>query len=187
MKKTALLIASLLLCFGFVQAQDVYFSGNHNGTGKIWKNNTLVYSISDTVPVHLSTMLMAPDSSVYTAGYSHDTTFDFVQGRLWLNDSLVFNAGSNTAINSLILNENGWTAAGVGENEWENVTGLVWQNGAMLYAYSDSIHSNQINALAIDTLSGDVYSGGISAELESKATVWKNDTILWREDSVSAI
>ena len=187
MKKTALLIASLLLCFGFIQAQDVYFSGNHNGTGKIWKNNTLVYSISDTVPVHLSTMRMAPDSSVYTAGYSHDTTFDFVQGRLWLNDSLVFNAGSNTAINSLILNENGWTAAGVGENEWENVTGLVWQNGAMLYAYSDSIHSNQINALTIDTLTGDVYSGGISAELESKATVWKNDTILWREDSVSAI
>ena len=169
------------------QPQDIYFAGSGSGIGKVWKNNTLIHSISDTTLVNLTAMQVAPEGNIFTAGYSHDSTYDFVQGRVWLNDSLVFAADSNTAINALILNGDNWIAAGVGENEWENTMGLIWQNGEVLYAYSDSIHGNQINAMAIDTLTGDIYSGGISAELEAKATVWKNDTILWRENSVSAI
>jgi hypothetical protein len=187
MKKAIAILTIFFFALNFAQAQDVYFAGNGSGTGKIWKNNTLIHSISDTVLVNLSAMHIVSDSSILTAGYSHDTTYDHVQGRIWLNDSLVFDAGESTAINRLIINGNNWTAAGIGENEWENVVGLVWQNGEVLYAYSDSIHNNQINALAIDTLTGDLYSGGICAELESRAAIWKNDTLLWIEDSVSAI
>ena len=41
MKKVTLLITALLLAMGFVHAQDVYISGNHFTTGKVYKNNTL--------------------------------------------------------------------------------------------------------------------------------------------------
>ena len=169
------------------QPQDVYFAGHGNGIGKVWKDNELIQSISDTTLVDLSSLQVTADGSIYTAGYSHDTTYSFVEGRIWLNDNVVFDAGQNTAINKLELYGNQWTAAGVGENEWENVTGLVWQDGEILYAYSDSIHSNQIWALALDTLTGDVYTGGNTAESESRAVVWKNDTILWVADTTSTI
>ena len=187
MKKITTLLAALFLVIGMAQAQDVYFAGNGNGIGKIWKNNTLVYSLSDTLLVNLATMRMVSDNNLYSAGYIHDTAYNHVQGRIWLNDSIVFTENPNTAINAMTLYNNDWIAAGVGENEWDRVVGLVWRNGELQYAYSDSIHDNQINALTIDPATGYIYSGGISAELESKAAVWKNDTILWIEDSTSAI
>ena len=187
MKKLSTILATLFLFFGMAQAQDVYFSGNSNGTGKIWKNNTLIYSISDTISVDLSALQIAADNSVYSAGYVHDSAYEFVQGRIWLNDNIAFTADSNTAITNMVLNGNTWTAAGIGENEWENVAGLVWQNGTLLYAYSDNTYTNQINALAVDNLTGDIYAGGISSESESKAAVWKNNNLLWREDLVSFI
>ena len=169
------------------QIQDVFYAGNSNGIGQIWKNDSLVQSINDTLPVNLSALQVTPDRTLYVAGYVHDTDYTFVQGRVWMNDSILFNAGDNTDITAFELNDSLWTAAGIAENEWEIPAGLVWQNGDTLYAYSDSVVSNQIFALTIDTLTGDVYAGGSSGELESKATVWKNDTILWREDSISSI
>lgn len=187
MKRLTLILSILFLFAGLAQAQDVYFAGTNDSIGKIWKNNTLIYSINDTALVNLSTMQVTPDGRVYTAGYCRNSTYDYVQGCVWLNDSIIFNGGTNTAITKLALNGEQWTAAGVGENEWESVTGLVWQNGELLYAYSDSLFSNQIVALAIDTVTGDIYAGGSSSELEPQATVWKNDTILWREDQLSTI
>lgn len=187
MKKITILLTLLILCLGAVQAQDVYFAGNGNGVGKVWKNNTLVQSITDTVLVNLTSLQVIPDGTVYSAGYSHDSTYNFVQGRIWLNDSILFNAGDNTALNQLVLNGSQWTAAGIGNNEWENVAGYVWQNGEILYAFSDTLLNNQITALAIDTVSGDIYTGGTSCESESNAAIWKNDSLLWRADTVSLI
>ena len=187
MKKALTLITMLFFALGWASAQDVYFSGNNNGTGKIWKNDSLIYSLSDTINVGLTAMQVAPDGTIYTAGHVNDSTFTYVQGRVWRNDSLVFDAGNSTTINALTLNGNTWTAGGIGENEWENTSGLVWQNGALLYAFSDSTMSNQIKAVAIDPATGDIYSGGISSELEARAALWKNDTLLWRDDSISTI
>ena len=169
------------------QPQDVYFASNSNGVGKVWKNNTLIQSVTDTLLVDISSLQITSAGDIYTAGYSHDSLFDQTHGRIWLNDSIVFDAGTNTAIYELALNGNQWTAAGVGENEWENVAGLVWQDGEVLYAFSDSIASHQIKALVLDTITGDIYTGGCTAEPETRAVVWKNDTILWIEDSLSTI
>ena len=188
MKKTISLIVTLLLAIGLASAQTVYFAGQANDTAKVWVNETLSFSISDTLPVRLNALQIAPDSSVATAGFRHDATFDYVQGRVWLNDNPIFAADSNTTINRLILNGNNWIAAGVGENEWENMTGLVWQDGEPLYAFSDSLNSHQINALAIDTTTGDIYTGGsITDSLSFHASVWINDTLLWQETIISGI
>lgn len=150
------------------QAQDVYFSGNGNNIGKIWKNDTLIYSISDTAMVMLTDMKVANDSTIYSAGYNYSN----FRGHVWLNDSVLFMTDTPTFIERMMLNDNGWTA--VGENK-------VWQNGEILYEYSiDSNTVCNLNALALDDLTGDVYAGGSIVTPGVYACVWKNDTILWQ-------
>lgn len=184
MKNSFILITALIFLCGVAKAQDVYFSGNHNGTGKIWKNNTLVHSISDSLDVTLSTMQIAPDGTVYTAGCICDTTQSI--GRIWQNDDILFSVGENTFINRLILNENDWTAAGRDRNGWGINQGVVWHNGEVLYTYSDSIMPIQIHAMCIDEVTGDIYSGGEVDSLGT-ATVWKNDALLWQAELTSCV
>ena len=121
MKKIITLFAAWFLLLGMAQAQDVYFSGNGNGTGKIWKNNTLIYSISDTTGIVINDMKVANDSTIFSAGYNYS---DF-RGHIWLNDSLLFTT-DNTTLERLVIGTNGWTAAGGNK---------VWQNDSLLYAY----------------------------------------------------
>ena len=168
MKKAVTLLISLFFAIGLSSAQNVYFSGNGNGLGKIWKNNTLVYSISDTVGVVINDMKVANDSTIYHAG----RTFSNLQSHVWLNDSVVFTADGDYLISSLALDGNGWMAAG--DNK-------VWQNGETLYEYIiDSTVSCGIYALAVDTITGDLYAGGSIVTPGVYACVWKNDTIFWQ-------
>ena len=150
------------------QAQDVYFSGNGNNIGKIWKNDTLIYSISDTAMVMLTDMKVANDSTIYSAGYNYSN----FRGHVWLNDSVLFMTDTPTFIERMMLNDNGWTA--VGENK-------VWQNGEILYEYSiDSNTVCNLYALAVDNVTGDIYTGGSIVTPGVYACVWKNDSILWQ-------
>ena len=168
MKKINALIIALFIGLGMAHAQDVYVAGNHNGTGKIWKNNSLVYSISDTAAVMLTDMNVANDSTIYSAGYNYSN----FRGHIWLNDSVLFMTDTQTLIERIMLNDNGWTA--VGENK-------VWQNGEILYEYSiDSNNVCNLYALAVDDTTGDVYAGGSIVTPGVYACVWKNDTILWQ-------
>ncbi len=188
MKKALTLFAALFFAIGMASAQDVYFSGSHDGAGKIWKNNTLIHSLSDsTRQVALSSLQVAPDSSIYTAGYVYDTAFVAAQAHVWLNDSIVFVGDTSTAINSMVLNGGTWTAGGIGANEWDQVAGMVWQDGEMLYAYSDSTICNQILAITVNPATGDVYAGGIVGSENVHACIWKNDTILWQSNALSGI
>ncbi|MBQ6306095.1 MAG: hypothetical protein IJK78_05985, partial [Bacteroidales bacterium] len=168
MKKLSLFITFLLMALGMAQAQDVYFSGNGNNIGKIWKNDTLIYSISDTAMVMLTDMKVANDSTIYSAGYNYSN----FRGHVWLNDSVLFMTDTPTFIERMMLNDNGWTA--VGENK-------VWQNGEILYEYSiDSNTVCNLYALAVDNVTGDIYTGGSIVTPGVYACVWKNDSILWQ-------
>ena len=167
MKKITTLLAALFLLVGLAHAQDVYFSGNDNGTGKIWKNNTLVYSISDTASVIINDMKVANDSTIYSAGYSYS---DF-RGHVWTNDSVLFTTDYTTFIERMVLGSNGWTAAG---------GNTVWQNGETLYEYTIDSTTCNLYALAIDTITGDIYAGGSIVTPGVYACVWKNDTIFWQ-------
>ena len=167
MKKITTLLTALFLLVGLVHAQDVYFSGNDNGTGKIWKNNTLVYSISDTASVIINDMKVVNDSIIYSAGYSYS---DF-RGHVWTNDSVLFTTDYATFIERILLGSNGWTAAG---------GNTVWQNGETLYEYTIDSTTCNLYALAIDTVTGDIYAGGSIVTPGVYACVWKNDTIFWQ-------
>lgn len=182
MKKISTLLAALFVCLGMARAQEVYYAGNGNGTGKIWKNDSIILSITDSASVNLTALQITADGRLFSAGYVIDTAS--VKGRVWLNDSVVFDAGTNTAVSSLWADGSQWYAVGYGENEWEGIAGWIWHNGEPLHSFNDSLTSNPITALAIDTATGDVYVGGRSNDY---ATVWKNDTILWQLDHLSAV
>ena len=179
MKKKLLLIVSLLLCLGFVQAQDIYVSGNHFTTGKVFKNDTLLYSITDSIDIQLQGIRVAEDGTVYGAGYAYNDTI--LHGCVWMNDSCIFTADTNTYFDHIALNGNSWTAAG-GNN--------VWQNGELLYSYSHGEDDCHIHDLAVDTTTGDIYAGGdihLSGEYLTYASVWQNDSLLWMADTISSI
>ncbi len=167
MKKLIIFFATLFLCLGAAEAQDVYFSGNGNGIGKIWKNNTLIYSISDTTDINLYDMKVDDNGIVYSVGYSYA---DY-RGHVWMNDSVLFTTDTTTFIKRIILDDNGWTAAG---------GNTVWQNGETLYSYSIDSTTCNLYALAIDGATGDIYAGGSIVTPGVYASVWKNDTIFWQ-------
>lgn len=175
MKKLTTIFAALFLCLGMAQAQDVYYSGN----SKIWKNDSLLYNLTDSISIQLKAIQVTDSGSVYGAGYAFDTAG--IQGRIWMNDSCVFTGDTNTYFDHLALTANGWTAAGFNN---------VWQNGELLYSYSHGEDECHIQGLAVDTTTGDIYAGGAISFVSDSlfhACVWKNDSLLWMEDTVSSI
>ena len=179
MKKITTLLAALLLFLGMAKAQDVYFSGNLNGTGKVWKNNTLIYSITDSINLQVENLQVAANRTVYTAGRAIASSY--LYGRVWMNDSCVFNGDTSTYIDHLALINDGWVAAGFNN---------VWQNGELLYSYTHEDGECHIYSLAVDTTMGDIYAGGaifLDDDYLAYAGVWKNDSLLWMEDTVSSV
>lgn len=166
MKKAFTLFAAMFFALGIASAQDVYFSGDGNGNGTIWKNNTLIYNMPDAVGVIMTDMKVADDRTLFSAG----RTLSDMQSHIWMNDSVVFTAPDGYEISSLALDANGWTAAG-GDK--------VWRNGETLFDYNSDSQCD-VYALCIDTITGDVYAGGSVVTHSEHASIWKNDIVLWQ-------
>ena len=97
-----------------------------------------------------------------------------------MNDSCIFTSDSNTYFDHIALNGNDWTVAGFNN---------VWQNGELLYSYSHGDDECHIHSLTVDTTTGDIYAGGatfLADEYYAYASVWKNDSLLWMEDTSSS-
>lgn len=179
MKKITTLFAALFLCLGLAQAQDVYVSGNYFTTGKVLKNNTLLYSITDSLGIQLRGIQVAEDGTVYGAGSAFNS--DGVYGRVWMNDSCVFVSDNGTYFDHIALNGNDWIVAGFNN---------IWQNGELLYSYNHDEDECHIHSLAVDATTGDIYAGGaiaFNSDSLYHASVWKNDLLLWMADSTSSI
>ncbi|MDO5314711.1 MAG: choice-of-anchor J domain-containing protein [bacterium] len=179
MKKITTLFAALFLCLGLAQAQDVYVSGNHFTTGKVLKNNTLLYSLTDSLGIQLRGIQVAEDGTVYGAGSAFNS--DGVYGRVWMNDSCVFVSDNGTYFDHIALNGNDWIVAGFNN---------IWQNGELLYSYDHDEDECHIHSLAVDATTGDIYAGGaiaFNSDSLYHASVWKNNLLLWMADSTSSI
>ena len=179
MKKILTLFTTLFLLIGIAQAQDVYVAGNHFTTGKVLKNNTLLYSLTDSLDIQLRGIQVAEDGTVYGAGSAFNS--DGVYGRVWMNDSCVFVSDNGTYFDHIVLNGNDWIVAGFNN---------IWQNGELLYSYDHDEDECHIHSLAVDATTGDIYAGGaISFNSDSlyHASIWKNDLLLWMADSTSSI
>lgn len=184
MKKILFLLIILFAGLGIGQAQDVYFAGNYNGSGKVWKNDSLLYSIfngNDSIVVN--SMKISAAGTLYIAGSTYDTTGQICLGRLWSGDSLVFSADTGSVFSRLLLIDSIWATAGL-----SNARAAVWRNGSLIYTQHDTIGS-QVHALAMN--GNDIYYAGSMANDSSTgislATVWKNDTILWQQNITSTV
>ena len=179
MKKIITLFTTLFLLLGFAQAQDVYVAGNHFTTGKVLKNNTLLYSLTDSLDIQLRGIQVAEDGTVYGAGSAFNS--DGVYGRVWMNDSCVFVSDNGTYFDHIALNGNDWIVAGFNN---------IWQNGELLYSYDHDEDECHIHSLAVDATTGDIYAGGaiaFNSDSLYHASIWKNDLLLWMADSTSSI
>ena len=179
MKKIITLFTTLFLLIGIAQAQDVYVAGNHFTTGKVLKNNTLLYSLTDSLDIQLRGIQVAEDGTVYGAGSAFNS--DGVYGRVWMNDSCVFVSDNGTYFDHIALNGNDWIVAGFNN---------IWQNGELLYSYDHDEGECHIHSLAIDATTGDIYAGGaiaFNSDSLYHASIWKNDLLLWMADSTSSI
>lgn len=179
MKKITTLFAALFLCLGLAQAQDVYVSGNHFTTGKVLKNNTLLYSLTDSLDIQLRGIQVAEDGTVFGAGSAFNS--DGVYGRVWMNDSCVFVSDNGTYFDHIALNGNDWIVAGFNN---------IWQNGELLYSYNHDEDECHIHSLAVDATTGNIYAGGaiaFNSDSLYHASIWKNDLLLWMADSTSSI
>lgn len=179
MKKIITLFTTLFLLLGIAQAQDVYVAGNHFTTGKVLKNNTLLYSLTDSLDIQLKGIQVAEDGTVYGAGSAFNS--DGVYGRVWMNDSCVFVSDNGTYFDHIALNGNDWIVAGFSN---------IWQNGELLYSYNHDEDECHIHSLAVDATTGDIYAGGaiaFNSDSLYHASIWKNDLLLWMEDSTSSI
>ena len=179
MKKIITLFTTLFLLLGIAQAQDVYVAGNHFTTGKVLKNNTLLYSLTDSLDIQLRGIQVAEDGTVYGAGSAFNS--DGVYGRVWMNDSCVFVSDNGTYFDHFALNGNDWIVAGFNN---------IWQNGELLYSYDHNEDECHIHSLAVDATTGDIYAGGaiaFNSDSLYHASIWKNDLLLWMEDSTSSI
>ena len=186
MKRTITLLAVLFLALGFAEAQNVYFAGQANDTAKVWKNNILTLSVSDSLNIHFDDMQVANDSTIFLAGHVFDTVF--TQGRIWLNDSCIFAVDTNSVINRLLLEGQGWTAAGYTTNAMGYTNAAVWQNSNLVHSPNDSVNSFAY-ALAINGT--DLYYAGSVMVDDTlgidEAAVWKNDSLLWQYMNSSCI
>ena len=179
MKKILTLFTTLFLLIGIAQAQDVYVAGNHFTTGKVLKNNTLLYSLTDSLDIQLRGIQVAEDGTVYGAGSAFNS--DGVYGRVWMNDSCVFVSDNGTYFDHIALNGNDWIVAGFNN---------IWQNGELLYSYDHNEDECHIHSLAVDATTGDIYAGGaiaFNSDSLYHASIWKNDLLLWMADSTSSI
>ena len=179
MKKIITLFTTLFLLIGIAQAQDVYVAGNHFTTGKVLKNNTLLYSLTDSLDIQLRGIQVAEDGTVYGAGSAFNS--DGVYGRVWMNDSCVFVSDNGTYFDHIALNGNDWIVAGFNN---------IWQNGELLYSYNHDEDECHIHSLAVDATTGDIYAGGaiaFNSDSLYHASIWKNDLLLWMADSTSSI
>ena len=179
MKKILTLFTTLFLLIGIAQAQDVYVAGNHFTTGKVLKNNTLLYSLTDSLDIQLRGIQVAEDGTVYGAGSAFNS--DGVYGRVWMNDSCVFVSDNGTYFDHIALNGNDWIVAGFNN---------IWQNGELLYSYDHDEDECHIHSLAVDATTGDIYAGGaiaFNSDSLYHASIWKNDLLLWMADSTSSI
>lgn len=179
MKKITTLFAALFLCLGLAQAQDVYVSGNHFTTGKVLKNNTLLYSLTDSLDIQLRGIQVAEDGTVYGSGSAFNS--DGVYGRVWMNDSCVFVSDNGTYFDHIALNGNDWIVAGFNN---------IWQNGELLYSYDHDEDECHIHSLAVDATTGNIYAGGaiaFNSDSLYHASIWKDDLLLWMADSTSSI
>ena len=122
----------------------------------MWKNGTVLHSLTDGVHSAGIYSLFVSGSDVYTAGYENNENDNRV-AKVWKNDKLLYTLSDgtqNTYVGSVCV--------------WDgDVYVTVWKNGTALYSAPESYFD------LVSVWDGDVYAAGVSRN-EPFFKVWKN-------------
>lgn len=160
--------------------------------GKIWKNNQLLYTISNIGNHTIFKDMAISDRGIYVVGYDWEagTPYDYkTKATVWINGgvenggkTIILNSGNDHAqANSITIDNEDYYVAG---GEWEQIgnstrhIAKVWKNGQEFYrllqneAYS--------NATSISISNSVIYTTGILfTSGRNRVIVLKNESLLY--------
>lgn len=153
----------------FIDGSDVYVAGwNQNFKAAVWKNGTLLYTLTPGGGYHVAYSVVVDNGNVYTAG--QEQINGNYTAKVWKNNAELYTLGTskNGGFMNLFIFNGVIYVAGSGVNGGTTVAKL-WTNGVGIDLSGGS------NANAVFVSGSDVYVvGGAN---NSKALLWENGNL----------
>jgi hypothetical protein len=160
-----------------VAGADVYAAGYEKPAGgkqvaKIWKNNTVLHTLTDGTYDALPFGVAVTGTDVYTAGWEENAAGKSV-AKIWKNATELYvypgSSGTNTGAYTLALSGSDVYVGG-----YNAADAVVWKNNTLLY----NPGAGEIYSIAV--LGDTVYAGGFAdTGSGSAAKIWKNNEAIY--------
>jgi len=158
----------------FVSGNDVYVVGeiyekNKNGDnkylGKVWKNNTELYSFDNGLGSSYAKGIHVSGGDVYVAGYEAVTSAlnSIIVGWVRKNGEILYNlAGniSNPLVSAMYVSGNDIYVSGSAVNLGGVRRATVWKNGSQLFTFGPTTQSSPSETFDIAVSGNVVYVSG---------------------------
>jgi hypothetical protein len=183
-----LIIALAFLGLGangaMAQTADVYVAGyesNANGifVAKVWKNNALLYNLTDGTGDAIARSIYVSGSDIYVAGDERKANGKRT-AKVWKNgeELYAFSDGSQEAFARAVhVSGNDVYTAGeeyYGGTDGKYYVARVWKNNAVLYNLSDGKSAEVSNMYMSDNNNIYVCGSEVHTNGYSRGIVWKN-------------
>ncbi len=142
---------------------DVYSVVNTNSDIKVYKNNQVLYTLTDNWNGNIGGMSICIDAGdVYVSGHVHSNI------RVWKNGEMMVNLTAYDEGNSMAVEAN---HTGVYHAGYAEGVGRLWKDNVLWYSFNNC---NRLNALYVDVPCGDdgIRSLPFTEGFENNNTQW---------------
>lgn len=166
------------------ETETIYVAGSEqNSSGinvaKVWKNDKVLYTLTNGERVGNAYCLLVSGSDVYVAGSERGSSFSYV-AKVWKNEVAQDLTSGAREAQARSVSVSGSDVYAVGEElSGARSIAKVWKNGEELYPLTDGEHISK--AMSVSVSGGDIYVAGYenTPSWKTVAKVWKNDKELY--------
>ena len=150
-----------------VIGDDVYAAGKSQGGGSVWKNNEVLFTLSefDFYDRFVTSMAIHGDDVYVTTYEMSSSDWSFI-GRLWINGVASDDYADAAELSGICFDGDDIYVAGRTNEE-----AVIWKNGEPLYTYTSSVTGMFTDVKVVD---GDVYYIGGDFGGNGKCTAIKD-------------
>ncbi|MBR3709768.1 MAG: T9SS type A sorting domain-containing protein [Bacteroidales bacterium] len=150
-----------------VIGDDVYAAGKSQGGGSVWKNNEVLFTLSefDFYDRFVTSMAIHGDDVYVTTNEMSSSDWSFI-GRLWINGVASDDYADAAELSGICFDGDDIYVAGRTNEE-----AVIWKNGEPLYTYTSSVTGMFTDVKVVD---GDVYYIGGDFGGNGKCTAIKD-------------